>query len=250
MELIWQSHRQDLCLGWHPWAILWYWTEILLPFGKPLSQGNAPNNGPIGLIGHKNRGSFGATWLPMGSCVRTYAPPPPPCPRTGNVRPRNEGAVLAYAFPPNFDRWLRLRLRLGFRDVKMLGDCIIIHDDDDDVHDEKPNTLVKKVVRELDRRTRGRFLRKAVPRHGGGGGVRVLCSSLLLAHGMRGFTVVCMGVQKCPKGASCVPWYFLLLSSLTHACRAVLCSGCFDPVPVCRMHCACAFVWAGVNYVL
>ena len=35
----------------------------------------------------------------------------------------------------------------------------------------KPNTLVKKVVREFDRGTRGWFLRKAVPRHGGGGGV-------------------------------------------------------------------------------
>ena len=71
--------------------------------------------------------------------------------------------------------WLRLRLRLGFWDVKMLGDCIIIHDDDDDdddddVHDEKPYTLVKKVVRKFDRGTRGQFLRKAVPRHGGGGG--------------------------------------------------------------------------------
>ena len=32
---------------------------------------------------------------------------------------------------------------------------------------EKPNTLVKKVVREFDRGTRGRFLRKAVPRYGG-----------------------------------------------------------------------------------
>ena len=28
---------------------------------------------------------------------------------------------------------------------------------------------VKKVVQEFDRGTRGRFLRKAVPRHGGGG---------------------------------------------------------------------------------
>ena len=35
---------------------------------------------------------------------------------------------------------------------------------------EKPNTLVKKVVREFDRGTSGRFLCKAVPRHGGGGG--------------------------------------------------------------------------------
>ena len=34
---------------------------------------------------------------------------------------------------------------------------------------EKPNTLVKKVVQEFDRGTRGRFLCKAVPRHGGGG---------------------------------------------------------------------------------
>ena len=35
---------------------------------------------------------------------------------------------------------------------------------------EKPNTLVKKGVREFDRGTRERFLRKVVPRHGGGGG--------------------------------------------------------------------------------
>ena len=34
---------------------------------------------------------------------------------------------------------------------------------------EKPNTLVKKVMREFDRGTRGRFLRKVVPRRGGGG---------------------------------------------------------------------------------
>ena len=34
---------------------------------------------------------------------------------------------------------------------------------------EKPNTLVKKGVREFERGTRGRFLRKVVPRHGGGG---------------------------------------------------------------------------------
>ena len=34
---------------------------------------------------------------------------------------------------------------------------------------EKPNTLVKKGMREFDRRTRGWFLRKVVPGHGGGG---------------------------------------------------------------------------------
>ena len=34
---------------------------------------------------------------------------------------------------------------------------------------EKPNTVVKKGVREFDCGTRVRFLRKAVPRHGGGG---------------------------------------------------------------------------------
>ena len=38
---------------------------------------------------------------------------------------------------------------------------------------EKPNSAVKKVARQFDRGTRGRFLRKAVPRHGGGGGVLI-----------------------------------------------------------------------------
>ena len=35
----------------------------------------------------------------------------------------------------------------------------------------------KKVVREFDRGTRGRFLRKAVPRHGGRVRIRTACST-------------------------------------------------------------------------
>ena len=37
---------------------------------------------------------------------------------------------------------------------------------------EKPTTLVKKVMREFDRGTRGWFLRKVVPGYGGGGYLR------------------------------------------------------------------------------
>ena len=41
----------------------------------------------------ENGNPWGGT---QGLCIARASPPPPPCPGTGNVRPRNQGLVLAH----------------------------------------------------------------------------------------------------------------------------------------------------------
>ena len=46
--------------------------------------------------------------LVLMQCITwVFLPPPPPCPRTSNVGPRNQGAVLVHAFRQKFDRGTR-----------------------------------------------------------------------------------------------------------------------------------------------
>ena len=77
---------------------------------------------------------------------------------------------------------------------------------------EKPDTVVKKGVREFDRGTSGRFLRKAVPRHGGGGGITYAPSGartryfLVRSHAL-GHGILFLDPPSEASGARCVAGY-------------------------------------------